>query len=354
MELLNWDGTFSFFLIIAIHYIIHTVNGDDSLKVSLISTGSALPEKVLDNTEISTMVETSDQWITERTGIKTRRVVTTETTISLAVEASKRAMEKAGVAPSDIDLVICATITPDTVVPSAACRIRHELGIDKGAAFDVNAACSGFIYSVSLARSLMLTEDYNTALIVGSEVLSRIVDWTDRTTCILFGDGAGAAILKKDSDLGGEILATHIESFNDIQNALVCDNYPIETPFYTGYKPEKTKLVMDGQQVFRFAVNAIVDSITAVLKKAGKTADEIKYIVPHQANVRIIDSAANKLKIDKSRFFVNLHKVGNTSSASIPIALDELFDSEKPQKGDLVLIVGFGGGLTAGSALIRY
>lgn len=324
------------------------------MKVSLVSTGSALPEKILDNHEMSKLVETSDEWITERTGIKTRRIVTTETTLSLAVEASRNAMEKGNINPSDIDLVICATITPDTVVPSAACRIRQELGIEKGVAFDINAACSGFIYAINIAKSLMQTEGYNTALIVGSEVLSRIVDWTDRTTCILFGDGAGAAILRKDTDSGGEVLATHIESFNDVQNVLVCDNYPIDTPFYIGYKPENTRLVMDGQQVFRFAVNAIADSITAVLKKAGKSPDEVKYFVPHQANVRIIDSAANKLKIDKSRFFVNLDKVGNTSSASIPIALDELLDTVKPEKGDLVLIVGFGGGLTSGSALIQY
>lgn len=324
------------------------------MKVSLISTGSALPEKILDNHDMSKVVETSDEWITERTGIKTRRVVTTETTLSLAIEASRKAMEKGNINPSDIDLVICATITPDTVVPSESCRIRQELGIEKAVAFDINAACSGFIYSVNIAKSLMLTDQYSTALVVGSEVLSRIVDWTDRTTCILFGDGAGAAILKKDADQGGEILATHIDSVNDLQNVLVCDNFPIDTPFYTGYKPENTKIVMDGQQVFRFAVNAIADSITAVLEKAGKTPDQVKYFIPHQANVRIIDSAANKLKIDKSRFFVNLHKVGNTSSASIPIALDELLDSVKPEKGDLVLFVGFGGGLTSGSALIQY
>lgn len=322
------------------------------MKVSLISTGSALPQKTLDNHEMSQMVETSDQWITERTGIKTRRVATTETTLTLAVEASKKAMEKGNINPSDIDLIICATITPDTIVPSASCRIRQELGIEKAVAFDINAACSGFIYAANIAQSLMLTDQYNTALIIGSEVLSRIVDWTDRSTCILFGDGAGAAILGKSTH--GEILATHIEGVNDLQNVLVCDNYPIDTPFYTGYKPENTKLVMDGQQVFRFAVNSIVDSISAVLKKAGKSADEVKYIVPHQANIRIIESAANKLKIDKSRFFVNLHKVGNTSSASIPIALDELLDTVTPEKGDLILMVGFGGGLTVGSILIQY
>lgn len=321
------------------------------MTTSILSTGSALPKKNVTNNDLSALVETSDEWITERTGIKNRHVVTDETTTSLAAQAAKQAIERSGIAAEDIGLIIFSTITSDTLVPSASCRLRAALDIPHAIAFDLNAACTGFVYSMTVADAMMKSCNIKNALIVGCEALSRITDWTDRGTCVLFGDGAGAAVLQRNDAEGG-ILSAVLDGENDYNNALVCNiDYGVN-PF-TDARPEKHKIEMNGKAVFRYAVGAMNDSIVRTVEKAGKSLDDIDWIVPHQANLRIIDSAAKKLKIPREKFFTNLDLCGNSSSASIPMALDGLFQSGKVKKGDLIVLTGFGGGFTSGAVLFE-
>lgn len=321
------------------------------MATSILSTGSALPEKAVSNNDLSTLVETSDEWITERTGIKYRHVVTEESALSLAVRAARQAIESSHIDAQDIGLIIFSTITSDSLVPSASCCLRAELGIEHAVAFDLNAACTGFVYSMTVADALMKSCGIKNALIVGCEALSRITDWSDRGTCILFGDGAGAAVLQNnDSDSG--ILAAFLDGENDFNGALTCSVSYDATPFGSA-KGEHNKIEMNGKSVFRYAVGAMTEAVTRVAENAGKSLEDIDWVVPHQANLRIIDSAAKKLKIPREKFFTNLDRCGNTSSASIPMALDGLFKSGKVKKGDLIVLTGFGGGFTSGAVMFK-
>ena len=313
--------------------------------------GSGVPERVVTNLELESWGDTTDAWIKERTGIAQRRIVTNETGLSLSVDAAQKAIEDAGITPAEIDLIIVATVAPDMIVPSTSCLLRKELGAENAVAFDVNAACSGFLYGSWIAKNLLETNDFQYALVVGVEVLSKFTDWDDRGTFVLFGDGAGAAILQK-SDHNG-ILACHIKNYTDETNALYCHGMEIENPF-NEKKGLKQKMFMDGKQVFRFATSAILENINAVLEKAGKTIEDVTWFVPHQANKRIIDYAASKLNVPIDKFFCNIDLYGNTSSASVPIALTQLKEEKGLKKGDIILLVAFGGGLTAASILIEW
>ena len=323
------------------------------MAIELIATGSALPKRIVTNKELEGMMDTSDEWIYTHTGVRERHVAVEETTISLGTQAARAAIEQAGISPDEIDLVICSTVTPDNPVPGCAPNIRRNLGINSNAAaMDIDANCTGCIYALATARGLMETLGLRTALVVGSDVLSKIANWEDRGTCILFGDGAGAFILRRSQQEG--VLAVHIAGRNDYDDVLICDWPAAETPFSGPKQPTREKLFMDGHKVFSFAVGALLETIQHTLDEAGVSASDIKAIVPHQANFRIMKSAARRLDIPVDKFYLNIDRMGNTSSGSIPIALDELARSGGLQSGDLVLLAGFGGGLTYGSALIRW
>lgn len=322
------------------------------MGINFISFGSAVPQKVVTNDDLSTMMETSDEWIFTRTGIKQRHIAVNETTVSMGTAAAEKAIRKAGFSAEDIDLVVCATITPDTSFPSTAGMIRQNLGMRDIPALDVfGVACAGFIYASAVAQSLMTSAGYKTALVIGAETLSMITDWTDRSSCILFGDGAGAAVLR--SGEGEGIISYKLSGFNDKENLLLCRFPENNSPFYAGEKTDNTKMQMKGNKVFSFGVNSVISGVNDMLESSGLCADDIRWIVSHQANLRIILSAAHRLGIDAGRFYTNIENNGNTSSASIPIALDEMSDKGLIQKGDKIIMVGFGGGLSSGSMLIE-
>lgn len=306
--------------------------------IRIVATGRALPVRAVTNDELSKTVDTSDEWIRTRTGIRQRYICERESCRSLAVEAAKKAVAKAGISPNEIGAVVVATTTSDYAFPSTACMVQKELGLgEEVMAFDMNAACSGFLYGLHICRGLLFTGKKKYALLIGSEQMSRITDYTDRSTCVLFGDGAGAAILEKS---GGLFFHRAWSKGND--EALSCRG--------TGFSDAYIK--MDGSSVFRFAVKVIPEGIDAVLSDAGLTIEDIDYVVCHQANERIIDHVSRKYNAGKEKFYVNIGRYANTSAASIPIALDEMAEKELLKKGMKIICVGFGAGFTWSSALI--
>lgn len=320
-------------------------------QVEIAGTGSYVPDHRVTNEDISKIVMTSDEWISERTGIKERRISKKENTTEMAAEAALKALEKAGMLPEEIDLIIVATATPDYFFPSTACLVQKSIGALRAAAFDISAACSGFIYALSIGRQFIRTGMYKTALIIGSEVLSKVTDWQDRNTCVLFADGAGAAVLRRGNE---GIISEIIGSDPSGSENLVCPALALRNEFTGEVKPALNYISMNGREIFKFAVKIIPECILKLLEDTGYSLNDIKTIIPHQANVRILDAAAKKLNINKDRFFVNIHKYGNTSGASIPLALDEMAVRGLIQRGDLFIIVGFGAGLTYGAQLIRW
>jgi len=315
-------------------------------------TGSYLPEKVLTNDDLSKIVDTSDEWIAARTGIRQRHIAAEgETTGDLAFHASVRALEAAGVEASELDLIVLGTTTPDLVFPSTACLLQHRLGADGCAAFDVNAACSGFIYALTVADQFIRSGTAKTALVVGSETLTRMVDWSERTTCVLFGDGAGAVVLKADADTG--ILSTHLHADGGKKELLW---NPVGVS--VGFKPDEpnagVRIHMAGSEVFKYAVRALDSVVEETLEANGLDRHDIDWLIPHQANLRIIEATAKRLDMPMERVVVTVDRHGNTSSGSVPLALDEGISSGKIQRGQLVLLEAFGGGFTWGSALLRY
>lgn len=322
--------------------------------VKFIGIGHYCPENIVTNNELSEIVDTSHEWIIKRTGISERRISTGEGTVELAVNAARNAMKMANCTPESIDFIIVATTSPDRVMPSTACSVQKSLGCINAAAFDVSAACSGFLYSSVIANSLLKCEEGKRALVVGSEVLSRIVDWTDRNTCVLFGDGAGAAILEISNDNSG-IISTCIGSdgTNGLK-ALSANQFPIKTPFSNCTLERKEFIEMDGREVFKFATSIIPKVVKDLLQKSNEDLENIKYIIPHQANSRIIDDAARKLNVSKDKFLMNLKEYGNTSAASVPIALSEFVGKGLINKGDKIILVAFGGGLTWSGILLEW
>lgn len=327
------------------------------LRSRITGTGSSLPEKILTNFDLERMVDTSDEWITSRTGIKQRRIaVEGQFTSTFAVEASRRALAMAGVKAEELDLIILGTVTPDFPFPATACIVQHEIGASNAAAFDLSAACSGFIFGLSIADKYIRTGEAKKVLVIGAEVLSRVVDWTDRNTCILFGDGSGAAVVEASEGESG-LLSTHIFSNGSFWNTLYqpgCGNRNPATSERT-IAERLFYIKMEGNDVFKHAVRAMEEAACTALTANGMTSSDVSLLIPHQANRRIIDATARRLGItEEERVFINLHNYGNTSSASIPISLDEANRSGRMKSGDIVLLDAFGGGFTYGSALLRW
>lgn len=302
-------------------------------------TGSYVPEHFLDNNDLSQMVETSDEWIQERTGVIRRHIVQGDTTVSMAVKASQRALENGGMNPEELDLIIVSTFTSEILLPCTACEVQKELGAVHATCFDLNAACTGFLFAYNTAQVYLASGMYRNALIIGAESLSNYVDWKDRSTCILFGDGAGAAVLRAEE---GSTLPMVSHSEGEKGNALTC------------FSRQASFIRMDGQAVFRFAVKKVPEAVEGLLDKAELTMDDIDYLVLHQANRRIVEAVARKLKTDISRFPMNLQEYGNTSSASIPLLLDEMNREGKLKKGQKIILAGFGAGLSWGASLMEW
>ena len=314
--------------------------------------GAYLPRRIMTNADLARIVDTSDDWITERTGIKQRHIAQDgELTSDLGIAAARQALVRAGIDPVDIDLVICATATPDRTFPATAVRIQAGLGITKGAAFDVQAVCSGFVYGLATADNFLKAGQFKRAVVVGAETFSRILDWSDRGTCVLFGDGAGAVVLEAQSQHGDRkdrgILATRLRSDGRFEDLLYVDGGPGSTKT-TGY------LRMNGREVFRHAVQKISGVIEETLVMSGYAADEIDLYVPHQANKRILDGIAKKLGVSPEKIVMTLSHHGNTSAASIPLALNQAFEEHRLAEGNLVLMEAMGGGFTWGAVLARW
>jgi 3-oxoacyl-[acyl-carrier-protein] synthase-3 len=322
---------------------------------SITGVGSYVPVKILTNADLEKMVETSDEWITSRTGIKERRIAAAnEFTSDLAAKAAERAMKMAGVTAEQIDLIIVATITPDMPFPATACLVQHKLGAKRAAAFDLEAACSGFIYGLEVAQQFIMSHTYDTVLVIGAEKLSSIVDWTDRNTCVLFGDGAGAAILQNRENSHGSLTAV-MGADGESADLLFMPGGGSRCPATKDSVDARLHyLRMEGKETFKSAVQAMCSAAQEVLQRCELDILQIKCVIPHQANRRIIDVVGERLGAKPEQLFVNLHRYGNTSAASVAIALDEAVAAGKIQRGDLVLMVVFGAGLTWGAAIIEW
>ncbi len=324
------------------------------MSIRIMGTGSCLPENVVTNDFLSTIMDTSDEWISSRTGIRERRLVKEETTASMSAEAAKRALTDAGIQAEDIDLIIVGTLSGDYVTPSTACEVQAAIGAVNAVAFDINAACSGFMYGVSMAYAYMKCGIYKNALVIGAETLSKVMDWNDRSTCVLFGDGAGAAVLALSED-EKSLGIIELEQGADGSKGMVLagrdrmNNNPLVTnPKEPGY------VQMDGQEVYKFAVTTVPESINRVLDKAQLKVEDIKYFLLHQANIRIIQSVSKRLKVPMESFPISLDHCGNVSAASVPILLDEVNKKGMLQKGDKIVMSGFGGGLTWGTCVLEW
>ncbi len=320
------------------------------------ATGSYVPRKRLTNLDLEKIVDTSDEWITARTGIRERRIAApAEACSDLALKAARRALKAGGVKALDLDLIMVATVTPDTFVPSAACVLQSKLGASKAAAFDVNAACSGFIYALSVADSFIKSGRCGNVLVVGAEVLSRVTNWQDRSTCVLFGDGAGAALVGQAPDETGGIISVNIYADGNMGDLLMIPAGGSRMPASQDtLKNNLHYLQMSGNETFKIAVKTLESLVRNTLEASGLTPSDISLFVPHQANLRIIRATAERLGIPMDRVAVNIDRLGNTSAASIPMALDEAVRSGRVKSGDYVLLEAFGGGLTWASALLRW
>ncbi|MDQ3626326.1 MAG: ketoacyl-ACP synthase III [Verrucomicrobiota bacterium] len=325
-------------------------------SVSIVGTGSYVPERVLTNEELSKSVDTTDEWITSRTGIKTRRIAAKdEHTSDMAARAAMAAMEQANVKPEEIDLILLATASPDMVFPATACFVQTKIGAKNAACLDVSAACAGFLFAVEIGQQFITSHTYDTVLVIGAEKLSSITNWTDRNTCVLFGDGAGALILQHRDAGGHGIIATHIGSDGNYSDILWMPGGGCRTPITAENAHQHLQTIhMSGKDVYKQAVVSMIDASKKALDKAGLTIEDITCVIPHQANVRIIEAIADRLKISIDRFFVNLDRYGNTSAAAVAIALDEANRSGRLKRGNYILMVVFGGGLTWSSTVIEW
>lgn len=317
----------------------------------IIGTGSAVPAEIITNDDLSKVVETNDEWISSRTGIRQRRIAREETTAGLAAEAGRKAMEQAGVSPEEIELILVATCSSDYFFPNTASLVARELGIYHAAGFDLSAACTGFLYALNTAQAYIAAGMYRKVLIIGVETISKLVDWTDRSTCVLFGDGAGAAVLEASDQPGFLGMVQHADGTK--AEVLTCKTREMNN-LLTKSSRELDYVKMEGQEVFKFAVKKVPECIEEVLEKTGVSPDEVRYFILHQANSRIISSVAKRLKAEEERFPMNVDQYGNTSAASIPILLDEMNRSGRLKRGDKLVLSGFGAGLTWGAALIQW
>ncbi|HAT4225876.1 TPA: ketoacyl-ACP synthase III [Clostridium perfringens] len=321
-------------------------------NAKIIGFGLYTPKNLVENERLQEFLETSDEWIRSRTGIERRYISLDENTSDLAVEASKKALNQAVLSAEEIDLIIVATVTPDNFTPSTACIVQDKLGAKNAWAFDINAACTGFIYALKLGRSLIRSGEAKNALIIGAETLSKALNWEDRGSCVLFGDGAGAIVLTSTEEDCG-IKCVNVKSDGSKGDSLVIQGLPLNSPFKDGREVSKNYINMNGREIFKFATKVMEESIVEILEKENIKIEDISAIIPHQANLRIIDYVVKRLGIPREKFVTNLQNYGNTSGASIPIALCESINEGNLKKGDNIIMVGFGGGLTWGAALIK-
>ncbi|MBQ8630265.1 MAG: ketoacyl-ACP synthase III [Alphaproteobacteria bacterium] len=322
------------------------------IRSEIIGHGHYLPAKVLTNDDLSKMVETNDEWISTRTGIKQRHIVTDELTSDMAVAAARKAIDSAGISVEDVELVICATVTPDNTTPAVSAKIGGKLGVKSGTpTFDISAACSGVVYALTMADNMIRLGQVKCAVVIGAESLSKIVDWTDRNTCVLFGDGAGAVVLRACEGNGDKtdtgILSTRIYSDGTHYESLKSTG-GVSSTQTAGF------IYMDGKEVFKYAINSLSQAAEDVMADAGVKAEDIDLLIPHQANIRIINGVGQKLGLPEEKVVVTVNNHGNTSAASIPLAISESFESGKIKKGDLVVLTAMGAGFTWGGALIRF
>ena len=320
------------------------------MPARIIGTGSALPALLVSNRELEKIVDTTDEWIRSRTGIESRHIAVEETTTSMAIEAAKKALQDAKASPEELDLIIVGTISPDHYFPSTACEIQNALGAVNATAFDISAACAGFLFGLGIVDAYMKAGTVRTALVVGAETLSKMMDWNDRSTCVLFGDGAGAAVVRSDES---GIMSMVQGSDGARGNALTCEDRRVNNP----YKKNDTSLdytKMNGQEVYKFAVKTVPKSIEEALLKANVKADDVKYFLLHQANLRIIEAVAKRLGQSIEKFPTNLQECGNISAGSVPVLLDHVNREGMLQKGDTIVLAGFGAGLTWGAAVLTW
>ena len=319
------------------------------------ATGSSLPQKILDNADFEKMIDTSDQWITSRTGIKQRRIISQgQTTATLATEAAQKTLQKASISPEVLDLIICATVTPEMVFPSTACFVQNSLKNRHCCAYDLAAACSGFLYALANASAMIENGQIKNALIIGAETLSTITDYQDRASCILFGDGAGAALLQAAENTDRGVLYSKLNADGGGWTSLNCPAYGSRNPVGKSLTdPSMVYMKINGREVYQQAVRRIVELVEDIYQTCGLCNDDIALVVPHQMNARIIESAAKRLRLPADKMCINIDKYGNTSAASIPIALDEAIGNSRVKQGDLIILVAFGGGLTWAANLIR-
>ncbi len=325
-------------------------------RAGILGTGSYIPEKIITNKDIEKLVETTDEWIVTRTGIKERRMARPdELNSDMAVEAGKKALEAAGLSPLDLDLIMMATITPDMPTPATACFVQAKLGASKAAAFDLSAACSGFVYGIAVAKSLVQSGQFKKILLIGGEKLTSFIDWTDRGSCMLFGDGAGAVILGERTEIEGEILSTYLVANGQDADILKIPAGGSRMPSSeVSVRDNLHTLKMQGREVFKIAVKVMADAVLEALQRAGLTLAQADLIIPHQANLRIIQAIAERLQLPEEKFFVNIDKVGNTSAASVAIALDHAVREGRLRKGNHVVLVAFGAGTTLAASVMRW
>lgn len=323
--------------------------------IKICGTGSALPARTVTNDDLSKIMDTSDEWISSRTGIRSRHLAVEETTTGMSVAAAKHAMEEAGLQAEKLDLIIAATLSPDHVLPTLACEVQAALGATNAVAFDLHAACSGFLFSMNTAAAYMQSGVYKNALIIGAETLSKMMDWNDRGTCVLFGDGAGAAVLCDMTDDGTNGGLRSFVQYSDGARGgvLACGNRPVCHPFASN-EPENPYVTMDGQAVYKFAVSTVPKVVTEAVEKAGLSLSDIDHFVLHQANQRIIESVAKRLRQPMEKFPMNLQDCGNISAASVPILLDSLNKNGMIKADERIVLAGFGAGLTWGAAVIQW
>ncbi len=324
--------------------------------LKFLATGAALPARVLTNAELSRMVDTNDEWITDRTGIKERRIAAPDqATSDLSTQAAKIAIERAGLTPADIDLIVVATCTPDHLFPSVACLVQKNLGLRRGTAFDVSAACSGFLFGLATVKGFLESGMARRALLIGADTLTRFTDWTDRGTCVLFGDGAGALVMETVEG-PSHLLSVHLGSDGTPGDILTIPGGGSRHPLGTNGSAKEfpPHIKMEGREVFKHAVNRMIEAGLAALTQAGLKPRDLKLLIPHQANMRIIDAVAKRVDLPNDRVFRNVQKYGNMSSATTIVALDEAVSTGQLQRGDLVELIAFGAGLTWGAAVLRW
>lgn len=320
------------------------------MTTRIVGTGSYVPEQIVTNHDLAKVVETNDEWIRSRTGISERRIAIKETNSHMAAVAAGRALDQAGIKPEEVDLILLATSSPDYCFPNGACEVQGEIGAVNAAGFDISAACTGFVYALNTAHAFISAGIYRTALVIGSDVLSKLTDWTDRGTCVLFGDGAGAAVVQ-----AAEMGVTGIKMCSDgTQGSVLTCGARTNGNFLIDQKPELGYMTMDGQEVFKFAVKKVPEIIRQILEENHTDIEEVRYFVLHQANIRIIESVAKRLKVSADRFPNNMEYYGNTSGGSIPILLDEMNRNGLLQSGDKIILAGFGAGLTWGATLLEW